>query len=230
MQNYSNKDDRNRQINNKQKILFSPFSIFIKIFHTLPGWKRIRPLFDALTGAENKTWSRVIMQQKTHQIVESLKPHNLKVLEISGDYWKNNNFKEYRTVQYPDFDICENVIQEHFDLIIAEQVFEHLLWPYRAGRNVYRMLEQNGYFLISTPFLVQIHNYPIDCTRWTEIGLKYFLAECGFTLEKIQTDSWGNRSCTEANFRLFGRRYRRRLHSLKNERFFPYHVWAIAGK
>ena len=91
------------------------------------------------------------------------------------------------------------------------------------------MLRAGGYFLVSTPFLVRIHDYPVDCTRWTEIGLKYFLAECGFALDGIQTGSWGNRACVKANFGGWVR-YRRRLHNLKNEPDVPYHVWALARK
>ena len=64
---------------------------------------------------------------------------------------------------------------ESFDLIIAEQVFEHLKWPYRAAKNVYRMLRPGGSFLITTPFLVRCHEMPDDCTRWTDTELKNFL-------------------------------------------------------
>jgi hypothetical protein len=38
------------------------------------------------------------------------------------------------------------------DIIIAEQVFEHLLWPYRAVRNVFQMLTPNGALLVTTHF------------------------------------------------------------------------------
>jgi len=114
-------------------------------------------------------------------------------------------------------------------LIIAEQVFEHLLWPYRAGKNIYKMLNSKGYFLITTPFLIRIHDYPTDCSRWTETGLKYLLAECGFNLESIQTGAWGNRACVVANFARW-EVYNPSLHSLENEPDFFLSVWAIAQK
>ncbi|WP_242034243.1 class I SAM-dependent methyltransferase [Richelia sinica] len=170
------------------------------------------------------------MQQETRKLVEGLQPSQLKVLEISGNYWEKTGFKEYKAIHYPEYDICETVLPKTFDLIIADQVFEHLLWPYRAGKNVYQMLNPGGYFLISTPFLVRIHNYPIDCSRWTEIGLKYFLAECGFPLETTQTGSWGNRACIKANWRDWVIYRPIFLHSLKNEPDFPYCVWALTQK
>jgi SAM-dependent methyltransferase len=192
-----------------------------------PEW--LRRLIGVLSGLENESWGRVVMRRECHQLIEELQPERLKALEISGDHFSGLDFKEYRTVYFPEYDVCTMLLPETFDLIIAEQVFEHLLWPYRAGKNVYQMLNVEGHFLISTPFLVRIHSYPTDCTRWTETGLKHFLAECGFPLEKIRTGSWGNRACIQANFTKWVS-YRRRLHSLHNEPGFPFQVWAIAQK
>jgi len=184
---------------------------------------------DRLTGADGRRWSRVVMRADCERLLKELGPKELNVLEISGRHYGSMGFARYRVVRYPEFDICATTLDESFDLIIAEQVFEHLLWPYRAGRNVYRMLAPGGHFLISTPFLVRRHEEPTDCTRWTETGLQYFLAECGFGLEMIRVRSWGNRDCVNANFRGWTD-YRPRLHSLANEPEFPYHVWALARK
>jgi SAM-dependent methyltransferase len=201
------------------------------IYKAVSGIKywRLQLLIDKLTGAEAEHWSRVVMRRDCYHIIEELPFQQLRALEISGDHFNKVSFKEYKSIRYPEYDICASPLAEKFDLIIAEQVFEHLLWPYRAGKHVYQMLNSGGYFLISTPFLVRIHNYPIDCTRWTEIGLKYFLAECGFPLEKIKTSSWGNQACIKANFHEWVR-FRHRIHSLDNEPDFPYHVWAFAQK
>ena len=186
---------------------------------------------DKLTAAEDQSWSRVVMSSECHQLVEDLQPGKLSALEISGSSFGGVDFKEYQSVHHPEYDVCAMLLPETFDLIIAEQVFEHLLWPYRAGKNVYRMLNPDGHFLISTPFLVKVHEIPDDCTRWTETGLEYFLAECGFPREKVRTGSWGNKACVKSNFgRQWPVRYRRRIHSLHNEPNYPYHVWALAQK
>lgn len=181
-------------------------------------------------GSREEHWCRVVMNRETRTLVESLSPLELSVLEISGDSWKTpGQFKSYKSLHFPDYDVCSTVLDEKFDLIIAEQVFEHLAWPYRAGRNVLATLNRGGHFLITTPFLNRVHEHPIDCCRWTEAGLKYFLAECGFPLGQIRTGSWGNRTCIIANFRSWVR-YRPWLHSLKNEAQFPIVVWALAAK
>lgn len=192
---------------------------------------RLQSLIDKLTGGEDQNWSRVVMRRECRRLIEDLQPGKLKALEISGSFFGGAGFKEYKTVFHPEYDVCATLLPETFDLIIAEQVFEHLLWPYRACQNVYRMLNAGGHFLISTPFLVKVHNIPDDCTRWTETGLKYFLAECGFPLERIRTGSWGNTACIKAHFKGGDPvRYRRRIHSLHNEPDYPYHVWALAQK
>lgn len=189
----------------------------------------LRPAADRTAAVERENWSRVVMRRHCRELIEGLGPPRLRALEISGDGFANAGFAAYTSARYPDYDVCERALPQTFDLVIAEQVFEHLLWPYRAGRNVYRMLEAGGHFLISTPFLVRIHAEPVDCTRWTETGLRYFLAECGFALEDVRTWSWGNRACVAANFTEWVR-YRPRVHSLHNEPEFPYHVWALARK
>ena len=170
------------------------------------------------------------MNCETERLIARLDVSSLSVLEISGSFWRNRfPFRSYKSVDYPAYDVIDKPLSEKFDLIIAEQVWEHLLWPARAARNVKEMLAPGGSFLLTTPFLVRYHPQPEDCTRWTETGLKYFLAECGFDLERIQTGSWGNRACVEANFSKWTV-YMPWLHSLANEPDFPVVVWALAKK
>lgn len=169
------------------------------------------------------------MNERCEQLVGALDFAAMDALELSGSNWREFGFKSYRNVDFPAFDICNESLPDTFDIIIAEQVFEHLLWPYRAGRNVFSMLRPGGYFLVSTPFLYRVHNFPVDCSRWTEIGLKHLLAECGFDLESMQSGSWGNRRCVKAYFKGYIP-FNRLVHSLRNEPEFPIHVWALARR
>jgi SAM-dependent methyltransferase len=205
-------------------------SIARRSLKSLPGYRILRRIHRSLLGTSEEHWARVVMNHETRKIISSLSPGNLETLEISGSGWgEKMPFRSYKSVHYPDFDICESSLEETFDLIIAEQVFEHLLWPYRAGKNVYKMLNPDGHFLVTTPFLIRVHNSPTDCSRWTETGIKFFLAECGFSMERIRAGSWGNRACVRANFSHWAS-YRRWFHSLKNEPDFPVVVWALAQK
>lgn len=181
-------------------------------------------------GYETADWCRVVMYRDCFAFIRSLEPSQLDVLEIAaGPQWRREfEFRSYTPTSFPGFDICKDVLDRHFDLIIADQVFEHLRWPYRAGRNVFQMLRPAGHFVIATPFLMRVHPSPSDYSRWTEEGLACLLQECGFPAERITTRSWGNRACIKANFTRWARRGW--FGSLKNEPLFPVTVWAFAQK
>src|SRR5450631_2951219 len=87
-----------------------------------------------LLGFEETIWTRKMSDEAVRALVSALHPSTLNVLEISGSVWKDYGFKAYRSASYPAFDICEAPLPQTFDLVIAEHVFEHLLWPGRAGR------------------------------------------------------------------------------------------------
>lgn len=205
------------------------FAVIRKCLAGVLGWQRRQAIQNFLGARQDMCWVRTIGDRATLRLVNSLPVSDLSALEISGDAWRDHGFREYRSVRYPDYDICNGTLDETFDLIIAEHVFEHLLWPYRAGKNVYSMLKPGGRFMIAVPFLVPIHSQPYDCSRWTETGLKHLLVECGFDLDRIESGSWGNRRCVVSNLRSF-LYYRQNLHSLKNESKFPVVVWAMARK
>ncbi len=175
-------------------------------------------------------WIRVVMYRECFAFIRSLGPERLDVLEISaGPQWRRKfQFRSFTETQFPQVDICSQRLDRQFDLIIADQVFEHLPWPNRAARNVFAMLRPGGWFIVATPFLVRVHKVPIDCSRWTEQGLSYLLQDCGFAETDIRTRSWGNRACARANFAKW-RRYGW-YRSLRNEPDFPVIVWAFAQK
>ena len=199
-----------------------------KIIYSDENKPKIKKLLDTV-HYDYGHWARTVLYRECFKLVQELNPGELDVLEISaGNIWQPLGFKSYTEANYPEFDVCSMALPKQFDLVIADQVFEHLLWPYRAGKNVYEMTKPGGHFLITTPFLIKVHQVPVDCSRWTELGLKHFLAECGFPIEKIQTGSWGNRACVKANFSSWARRGW--FKSLVNEPDFPVSVWAIAKK
>jgi hypothetical protein len=134
------------------------------------------------SGDAHSQWARIVMNRETDRLIRQLDLGHSSALEISGEKWKGYGFYRYRSVEFPAYDVCSDVLDDQFDIIIAEQVFEHLLWPYRAVRNVFQMLTPNGALLVTTPFLIKIHNHPEDCSRWTEVGIRHLLAEGGFDL------------------------------------------------
>jgi SAM-dependent methyltransferase len=177
-------------------------------------------------------WCRVVMNREIERFIRSLECPHIDALEISGSGSEGRyNFRSYKVVEYPAYDVCNGPLgQEQFDLVIAEQVFEHVLRPDRAAASVYQMLRPGGVFVVSTPFLLKVHGYPLDLYRWTEHGMRQLLEIAGFT--NVATASWGNRKCLFADMKpgLEWTRYIPGLHSLRNEPQFPIVIWAFAEK
>ena len=58
------------------------------------------------------------------------------------------------------------------NLICMFEVLEHTEDPISAASNIYKILDTNGYLLLSTPFIFHIHDEPYDFFRFTKYGLK----------------------------------------------------------
>ncbi|MGZ8995018.1 MAG: class I SAM-dependent methyltransferase [Rhodospirillales bacterium] len=189
--------------------------------------ERLRGYLKAI-GFDATHWVRVVAYREARAWLGELGIEMLDALEIApGHYWKKLTFKTYRTVSFPAFDVCRDVLPERFDVIIADQVFEHVRTPWTAARNVCAMLRPGGHFLCFVPFLLKVHGYPDDCTRWTDSGLRWLLEDAGFEGAKIKTGSWGNRQCAVANLRHGWRMYGFGR-SLKNDPDLPVMTWAFA--
>jgi SAM-dependent methyltransferase len=219
----------------KENIASPPPLGVLKRLHEALSWRwrfRFVPWLKKRLGIRDQQWCRVISDLEAERFVRTLPHSSLEVLELSpgSERWKRFGFKSYRSTFFPDYDLCAGPLQrEAFDLVIAEQVLEHVHWPYRAVRNVLQMLRPDGWFLVSTPFLLRVHDYPDDCSRWTETGIRHLLMEGGFPGATIRTGSWGNRACVRANFHRFAS-WIPWWHSLRNEPLFPIVVWAFAQK
>lgn len=66
---------------------------------------------------------------------------------------------------------------EVFDLIIMMETLEHIKEPYKAIKECYRVLKPSGKLIISTPFILGIHDSPNDYYRFTKFGLSYLLRD-----------------------------------------------------
>jgi SAM-dependent methyltransferase len=185
-----------------------------------------------LRPEEGVQWCRVVMNREIERFIRSLDCASLDALEISGTGSQGRyNFRSYQTVDFPAYDVCRGPLaMETYGLVIAEQVFEHVLRPDLAATHVYQMLRPGGHFVISTPFLLKVHGAPSDLYRWTEHGLRQLLGNAGFGA--ISVGSWGNRECLLADMTpgLGWTIYVPELHSLHNEPQFAIVVWAFAKK
>ena len=68
---------------------------------------------------------------------------------------------------FPKYDIQKLSVvgEKHFDILIADQVLEHVQRPWLAASEIYRVLKPGGIAVVATPGLYPIHPSPIDCWR-----------------------------------------------------------------
>ncbi len=86
-------------------------------------------------------------------------------------------------------DLCKNnskiIEDEKFDLVFCTEVLEHTNDPFKAAKEMYRILKKDGVVIASTPFNFRIHNPLPDNWRFTEHGLRIIFSD--FTNIDIET-------------------------------------------
>jgi SAM-dependent methyltransferase len=181
------------------------------------------------TDSPDEHWLRIAMNRAIARHLESLDPASRTAVEISGTAHAGRPWKAYETLAYPEFDLCAPLAeQKRYDVVICEQVLEHVVDPWTAVANLRGLCEPGGHVVVSTPFLVRVHELPEyamrDYWRFTPRGLRVLLEGSGLEVEKV--GSWGNRACVVGNFNRWSA-YRSWL-PLRNERDFPLQVWGFA--
>lgn len=181
--------------------------------------------------------NRVIMQRSTRRWLNELDLAAMQAAEISGGTGARFEFGSYKQFRYPKHDICAGPFADadgrvlKFDIILANQVWEHLDRPYAATRNIRKMLRKGGYFWVAVPFFVPYHGAPVDCSRWSARGLKNLLTEAGFPPDKIRAKQWGNRQAALRNLEdEFPPVHDPDKDDLTNDPGFPICAWALAQK
>ena len=181
--------------------------------------------------------NRVVMQPASRRMINALGPSDLDCAEISGKWGKRFDFKSYSQFRYPEYDVCGEPFTDAagvlltFDLILANQVWEHLDRPYAATRNIHRMLRPGGYFWVAVPFFVPLHAAPQDNSRWSARGLKNLLIEGGFAPDAIHAEQWGNRHVAMRNLEArWPPEYDAETDDIRNDPEMPICSWALAQK
>lgn len=194
-------------------------------------WERLpdglkQPFWTLKHGAPpERQWLRHVMNADVRAVVDSLRPADLDVVEVSGDLWRDHGFRSYTSLSYADLDICHPPdVLPQFDLVLCEQVLEHVEDPITAVRTLRSLCRDGGHVLVSTPFLLRIHPHPGDYWRFTPDGMRVLLSGQG--LEPVWIRGWGNRAVVRANL---GRwKPIRPWRSRANDPMLPIVVWALA--
>jgi SAM-dependent methyltransferase len=180
---------------------------------------------DAGSGADQ--WQRVVLNRAVDAHLRALEPARLTAAEISGGAHASKGWKQYVSLDYPQFDLCAPLAgQGRFDVVICEQVIEHVPDPSAAAANLRGLCAPGGHVVVSTPFLIRVHEEwgMQDYWRFTPRGLRTLLERAGLQVDSVE--SWGNRACVRGNFDRWPAY--RRWHSLRREPKLPVQVWAFA--
>jgi SAM-dependent methyltransferase len=174
-------------------------------------------------------WQRVELNRAMGELIASLDPPICTAAEISGQAYVDTPWKRHVSLSHPDFDVCAPLgDHETFDVVICEQVLEHVVDPCGAAANLRRLCTDDGHVIVSTPFLIKVHELPIyamrDYWRFTPRGLQTLLENAGLEVESVA--AWGNRECIVGNLSRWSAY--RRWHSLRDEPDLPVQVWAFA--
>jgi SAM-dependent methyltransferase len=73
-----------------------------------------------------------------------------------------------------------------YDTAICLEVLEHVPDPFRAVREIHRILKVGGTLILSVPHLSRLHDEPHDYYRFTYYGVRHLLEDAGFTLVTIE--------------------------------------------
>ena len=181
---------------------------------------------------QGQHWVRVVMDREIEQHLLQLDPSRCDALEISGDGRSGLPWKSFTSVHYPDFDLLAPRDIGRFDVVICEQVLEHVADPWRATQTLAALCRPGGSVVVSTPFMLRVHPSPVDHWRFTPSGLTELLRSAG--LDVATVGSWGNAWCIRRNHRRWAiyRPWHRVLArwALRNDPLVPQVVWAFAKR
>jgi SAM-dependent methyltransferase len=71
---------------------------------------------------------------------------------------------------------------DQVDLVITQEVLEHVADPFRAVSEIKRVLKEGGLAFIQLPFVIGYHPCPHDYWRFTDEGLEQLVKQAGFAV------------------------------------------------
>jgi SAM-dependent methyltransferase len=185
-------------------------------------------LFPEATSGPDQ-WQRIVMDEAIGAHIDALGPEGLRAAEISGDNHAGRPWQSHTALNYPAFDVCAPSGDEGtFDVVICEQVLEHVIDPWAAARNLRGLTVPGGHVIVSTPFLIKVHELALfgmnDYWRFTPRGLRVLLESAGLEVDEVRT--WGNVPCVVGNLRRWSSY--RDFHPLDDDPELAVQVWAYA--
>jgi SAM-dependent methyltransferase len=198
---------------------------------------RFRELSAAL---KSEQYTRYAMYRSHIDFVEKhfaqILSKDTKIIEFGGSngflelVFKGSDYKiadNYPAVDVEDLSAFDD---NYYDVVILDEVLEHVRKPWKAVSNIHRILKPGGYLISSSPFMIAEHKCPLDYWRFTKDGLGVLLED----FKEVQLHSWGNPKSVE--YLLNGmmvsseQAMNDEVFDLENQDKYAITVWAYAKK
>jgi SAM-dependent methyltransferase len=73
-----------------------------------------------------------------------------------------------------------------FDLVLSQEVLEHVRDPFQAVREMKRVLKDGGILYLQVPFIIGYHPGPTDFWRFTKEGICEMVQQAGLTCRDLK--------------------------------------------
>jgi SAM-dependent methyltransferase len=93
---------------------------------------------------------------------------------------------------YPEINLAGDLGTQSFvkdkvaDYLLLSNVIEHLENPRQFLCQLKRILKDDGRIIVAVPFMIKLHQVPVDFGRYTHFYYQKLFSDLGFKLEKIQ--------------------------------------------
>lgn len=109
----------------------------------------------------------------------------------AGNTRLHKNIKNLELEPGENIDYVGTVLQlpckdEDFDLVIAQEVLEHVDNPQKAVSEIYRVLKTGGFFYLQLPFIIGFHPCPNDYWRFTHEGIRELIGHSNFRIDELK--------------------------------------------
>lgn len=112
-------------------------------------------------------------------------PYKAIINKYSDKYYSLDFVETHPDLDYIGTTSKTGLESGRFDLLFCNQVLEHVPDPLESFREIKRVLKPGGIAIISTPFLMELHNEPYDYYRYTKYALKNLSEEADFEVLKL---------------------------------------------
>jgi SAM-dependent methyltransferase len=142
--------------------------------------KKLRTLFEELFEIY------INKEKKVLDLGAGRLPYRSIIKKHTESYFSIDFKKTHPDLDYIGTTSDTKLEDETFNVVFCNQVLEHVPDPKESFSEIYRILKPRGIAIISTPFLVELHNEPYDYFRYTKYALKLFAEESNFKILELE--------------------------------------------